>query len=163
MICTNNCTNNYWKQRSSYFEINFWWTILKEKKPAKEYFWRTWVIWYAISYQEVSYILQKDFCCRFRPADNAKYTRRTCHEERGNLWDKIIPIFFSSVHERGRLDEVIEYFFVICHWFYQESPVENGKRYYFKVLGRWLENAPRVDGVFQYSISTNCSLKPDII
>ena len=39
----------------------------------------------------------------------------------------------------------------------------NGKRYYFKVFGRWWrENAPRVDGVFQYFISTNCSLNPDI-
>ena len=43
--------------------------------------------------------------------------------------------FFSSVRERGRLDEVIEYF-AVCHWLYQDSAVENGKRYYFKVLGR---------------------------
>ena len=43
--------------------------------------------------------------------------------------------FFFSVHERSRLDEVIEYF-AICHWLYEGSAVENGKRYYLKILGK---------------------------
>ena len=43
--------------------------------------------------------------------------------------------FFFSVHERSRLDEVIEYF-AICHWLYEDSAVENGKRYYLKILGK---------------------------
>ena len=43
--------------------------------------------------------------------------------------------FFFSVHERSRPDEVIEYF-AICHWLYEGSAVENGKRYYLKILGK---------------------------
>ena len=49
---------------------------------------------YLISVSILSYILQRDFCCKLKTVDSAKYTRHTCHGKQGNLWEKTITIFF---------------------------------------------------------------------
>ena len=163
------CTNKYWKL---IWKVIFDEIFLKRSSQLKSIceglelsrllsYIRKVSAKYQQIFSKVSYILQKDFCCKFRPTNSAEFTRHTKMENEETFEKKQPHFFFFSIWKRQT--PISCWIFRNCHWLYQDSAVENGKRHYFKLLGIWWrENAPRVNGVFQYFISTNCSLKPDI-
>ena len=96
------CTNKYWKL---IWKVIFDEIFLKRSSQLKNIceglelsrllsYIRKVSAKYQQIFSKVSYILQKDFCCKFRPTNSAEFTRHTYHGKRGNLWEKTTTIFF---------------------------------------------------------------------
>ena len=156
------CKNNYWKQEFLISKLIFDELFLKRRSQLKS----------TCEGLELSGLLSyirkyPIFCRKIFVSDLDPLTAQNILDivvmENEETFEKKQSQFFFLQYvkeaDSTKLSDILQF----VTGFTRIPPWKMEKRYYFKVFGRWWrENAPRVDGVFQYFISTNCSLKPDI-